>query len=83
LTAGDPAALEATRERKKTLVAVDFINQAYGLWKNHDPRTCWGSRNGRAKSAGSEPVEFEWVVVARFVQALGLIDFAAFSRLTV
>ena len=42
----------------------------------------WGFRNGRAKSDGSEPVEFEWAVVARFVQAVGLIDFAPFSRLT-
>ena len=42
-----------------------------------------GSRNGRAKSDGSEPVEFEWAVITRSVQVLGLIDFAAFSRLAV
>jgi hypothetical protein len=60
-------------------ISFSFTIDDFGIHPVQDR----GSRNGRAKSDGSEPVEFEWAVVARLVQALGLIDFAAFSRLTV
>ena len=62
-----------------------FIGKLFYLLPNagFSKRSCsssnGGFRNGRAKSDGSEPVEFEWAVVARFVQAIGLVDFAAFS----
>jgi len=42
----------------------------------------WGGTGFPIRRRRSEPIEFEWAVIARFVQAVGLIDFAAFSRLT-
>jgi hypothetical protein len=59
--------------------AADYLG---GLQASAQKEAAWGSRNGGAKCDGNEPVESERVVVARFVQAIGLIGFVAFSRLT-